>query len=128
MKKLKIHFAIKCDTNRQLRDCRKRLIDMGYIDDKVWNDFCENNKWRRNKKYILIFANYEFIMANHDGLLKTIHYNDFIGKQQKLKIPPHWYAIIVLSIAIAFLIGNAINTHNKIKDIERYVYPVIFID
>ena len=47
---------------------------------------------------------------------------------KKLKISPHWYAIIVLSIAIAFLIGNAINTHNKIKDIERYVYPVIFID
>lgn len=47
---------------------------------------------------------------------------------KNLKIPPHWYAIIALSIAIAFLIGNAINTYNKIKDIERYAYPVIFID
>lgn len=67
MKNLETNVVIKCDSLKQLKEARKKLIEMGYKEDKKWNDSVIIYNLLNNGRYFIkLTTEYYFQFHNHN--------------------------------------------------------------
>lgn len=115
MKELKKNIAIKCDSIEQMQECRKRLIKMGYKDDRDWNDkfislpYVENNK----SLYVIISDLISYSIFNY--CFDSITFKEFFNKKIR------WDRII-LCVIILMLSILSYKQHKRITTLEQRLY------